>query len=99
MSGAQHPKGKLVQLHKALGIHAERYPLSGASRFRGRSHDVDIYAFGEDEVPIVAEVKSSRSNSGFARIDSSLSNYGGLILRRNNTDPLVLVSWGAWARL
>jgi hypothetical protein len=50
MSGAQHRrKGsrverELVQLHKALRIHCERYPLSGASRFRGSGHDLDIYA-------------------------------------------------------
>jgi Holliday junction resolvase len=54
MSGAKHRrKGdaierELVQLHKAIGIHAERYPLSGASRFRASGHDVDIYARGRD---------------------------------------------------
>ena len=26
---------ELVARHKAIGIHAERYPLSGATRFRG----------------------------------------------------------------
>ena len=51
MSGARHRrKGnrverELVQLHKALGVHAERYPLSGASRFRGSGHDIEIYVF------------------------------------------------------
>lgn len=29
---------ELVERHKALGVHAERYPLSGASRFRGSGH-------------------------------------------------------------
>jgi hypothetical protein len=24
---------KIVQLHRAIGVHAERYPFSGASRF------------------------------------------------------------------
>ena len=46
MSGARHRrKGnrverELVQLHKALGVHAERYPLSGGQNARhgaGRS--------------------------------------------------------------
>jgi hypothetical protein len=32
---------EIVELHKALGVHAER-PLSGASRFRGNSHDIDL---------------------------------------------------------
>jgi hypothetical protein len=26
---------ELIERHRAIGIHAERYPLSGASRFRG----------------------------------------------------------------
>jgi hypothetical protein len=45
MSGARHRrKGdrlerELVARHK---VHAERYPLSGASQFRGKSHDVDV---------------------------------------------------------
>ena len=70
MSGARHRrKGnrverELVQLHKALGVHAERYPLSGASRFRGSGHDVEIYVFGPGEGPLVAEVKSRRSGMG-----------------------------------
>ena len=84
--------------HTALGIKAERYPLSGGTRFRG-SHDGDIYAFGKDEGPLVAEVKSSNSGSGFATIDSSLANYDALILRRNNADPRISLPWRVWARL
>ena len=50
MSGARHRrKGdrverEIVELHPALGVHGERYPLSGAGRFRGLGHDLDIYA-------------------------------------------------------
>ncbi|TMJ82289.1 MAG: hypothetical protein E6G76_23895 [Alphaproteobacteria bacterium] len=66
MSGARHRrKGdrcerELVERHKTLGIHAERYPLSGASRFRGSGHDIDIYTFGREEAPLVAECKARR---------------------------------------
>jgi hypothetical protein len=28
----------IVESHKSLGLHAERYPLSGTSRFRGSGH-------------------------------------------------------------
>jgi hypothetical protein len=48
---------EIVCRHAAIGIKAERYPLSGASRFRGSGHDIDIYAFGTEEAPLVAEVK------------------------------------------
>jgi hypothetical protein len=41
--------------HAAPG---DRYLLSVGSRFRGSGHDVDIYAFGTDKGPLVAEGKS-----------------------------------------
>ena len=105
MSGARHRrKGnrverELVQLHKALGVHAERYPHSGANRFRGSGHDLDIYAFGKDEAPLVAEVKSRRSGAGFVTLEKWLGEYDGLVLRRNNADPMILLPWRVWARL
>jgi hypothetical protein len=66
VTGARHRrKGdrlerEIVDRHKALGFHAERYPLSGASRSRGSGRDVDVYLFGREEAPIVAEVKSCK---------------------------------------
>jgi hypothetical protein len=90
---------EIVSRHAEIGIKAGRDPLSGASRVRGSCHDIDLYPFRTDEGPLVAEVKSSKSGSGFATIDSLLANYGALIPRRNNTDPLVCVSWSVWARL
>jgi Holliday junction resolvase len=105
MSGARHRrKGnrverELVQLHKALGVHAERYPLSGASRFRGSSHDVDIYAFGRDEGPLVAEVKSRGSGAGFITLEKWLGEYDCLFLRRDSAEPVVLLPWRVWVAL
>jgi Holliday junction resolvase len=105
MSGARHRrKGdrierEIVDRHRALGCHAERYPLSGASRFRGSGHDVDIYLFGRDDAPVVAEVKGRKSGAGFATLERWLAEYDALFLRRNNADPLVLVPWRVWARI
>jgi hypothetical protein len=104
MSGPRHRrKGnrierELVQLHKALGIHAERYPLSGASRFRGSGHDLDLYIFGADEAPLIAESKARRSGGGFTTIERWLSEYDVLFLRRNHADPLVVAPWRALGR-
>jgi hypothetical protein len=87
--GAKHPtKGnqierEIVDRHKAIGVHAERYPLSGASRFRGSGRDLDLYAFGRDEAPIVAEVKSRKSGAGFTTREKLLGEYDALFLRRN----------------
>jgi hypothetical protein len=105
MSGARHRrKGDriergLVALHQALGVHAERYPLSGASRFRGSGHDVDLYVFGKNEAPLVAEVKSRKNGAGFVQLERWLGEYDLLVLCRDRTDPMVLAPWRVWARL
>jgi Holliday junction resolvase len=105
MSGARHRrKGdraerELVVRHAELGVRAERYPLSGASRFRGSGHDVDVYVFGTDAAPLVAEVKSRKNGGGFVQLEKWLGEYDALFLRRNHADPLVLVPWRIWARL
>jgi Holliday junction resolvase len=105
MSGARHRrKGdrcerELVERHKALGIFAERYPLSGASRFRGSGHDVDIYAFGREEAPLVGESKARADGGGFIQLERWLGEYDALFLRRNHADPLVVLPWRVWGRL
>jgi Holliday junction resolvase len=105
MSGARHRrKGdrierEIVDRHKTLGIRAERYPLSGASRFRGSGHDVDVYALGPDEGPFVTEVKGRKNGAGFVTLEKWLGEYDGLFLRRNNASPLVLIPWRVWEQL
>jgi Holliday junction resolvase len=91
---------ELVLRHAELGVKAERYPLSGASRFRGSGHDLDVYAFGRDEAPLVTEVKARKNGAGFTTLEKWLGEYDALLfLRRNHTDPLVLLPWRVWARL
>jgi hypothetical protein len=82
-----------------IGVHAERYPLSGASRFRGSGHDLDLYPFGREEAPIVAECKARKNGSGFVQLEAWLGDYDALFLRRNNAEPLVLLPWRVWAAL
>jgi hypothetical protein len=86
-------------MHRALGVHAERYPLSGASRFRGAGHDVDLYIHGRDEAPAVAEVKARKSGAGFTTLEKWLGEYDALFLKRNNADPLIVMPWRVWASL
>jgi hypothetical protein len=105
MSGRGHRrKGdrierEIVERHGALGIHAERYPLSGASRFRGSGHDVDLYLFGADEAPIKVEVKGRKNGAGFKTLEQWIGNYDALFLRRDRTDPMVLLPWRVWVQL
>ncbi len=105
MSGARHRrKGNRIEREvvdrcKTLGVHAERYPLSGASRFRGRDHDIDLYLLGRDDAPIVCEVKGRKGGAGFATIGRWLGEYDALFLRRDHADPLVVLPWRVWARI
>jgi Holliday junction resolvase len=97
-------KGKVIEreivaLHKEIGIHAERYPLSGASHFRGAGHDIDIYARGKEEAPFVAEVKARKNGNGFTTLETWLADYDCLFLRRNNAEPLVVLPWRIWRSL
>jgi hypothetical protein len=99
MSGARHRRvgnaceREIVDCHRALGIRAERYPLSGASRFRGSGHDVDLYIFGTEEASAVAEVKKRRSGAGFTQLERWLGEYDALFLRRNHADPMIVLPW------
>src|SRR6516164_7523691 len=104
MSKSQRDKGiraerEIVDRHKTINVHAERIPLSGASRYRGAGHDVDIYPFGRDAAPFVAEVKARGNGSGFAQLEKWLGDYQVLFLRRDRADPLVLLPWDTWVSL
>lgn len=104
MSARERRKGadierEIVNRHVEIGIHAERYPQSGATRFRGKGHDVDVYIFGVDEAPFVAEVKGRKSADGFRMLERWLGDYDLLFLRRNRSDPLVLLPWATWEKL
>ena len=77
---------EIVDRHKAVGVHAECYSLSSASRFRGAGHDVGVHVFGNDEAPIVTEVKSRKNGAGFTRLKKWLGEYDGLFLRRNGSE-------------
>jgi Holliday junction resolvase len=90
---------ELVALHKAIGVHCERYPLSGASRFRNSGHDLDLYLWGSDQAPAVAEVKGRKNGGGFIQLERWLGEYDLLFLRRNRADPLIILPWRMWARL
>jgi hypothetical protein len=105
-SGGRSPRQKgnvrereAVNKHLAIGVHSERYPLSGASRFRGKSHDIDVYAFGKDEPPLPCEVKARCRGKGFAVLQKWLGEHDALFLRRNNAEPTVVLPWRVWARL
>ena len=104
MAKMQRDKGarcerEIVTLHKAIGIKAERVPLSGATRYQGNSADIDVYAFGDDAAPLVCEVKARAKGEGFATITRWLGDNDALFLRQNNAKPFAVVPWRTWERL
>lgn len=98
MSGAKHrQKGdrverEIVELLKAAGIHSERYPYSGATRFRGKAHDLDVYLFGRDDLPATFEVKARKGGRGFKML-GMLESTDGLFMVENYKKPKVSISW------
>jgi Holliday junction resolvase len=90
---------EIVTAHKALGVAAERVPLSGATRYQGNGSDVDVYAFGPDGAPLTCEVKARASGEGFATLERWLGENDALFLRRDRAEPLVVVPWRVWTRL
>ena len=103
MGKPSRDKGKraelaIVNAHKEFGVHAARVPLSGAAggRFSG---DVDIYVHGEDEAPLVCEVKARKNGAGFATLERWLGENDAIFLRRDRAAPMVVLPWRVWVEL
>src|SRR5437762_10734199 len=81
-----------------LGALPVCYPLSGASRFRGSGHDIDVYAFGREEAPLVAEVKVGNNGAEFTAADYASELHeqrfpGMYLLKRTDGSPSDMVNW------
>lgn len=83
---------ELVQRHIAAGIPAERVPLSGGA---GGSYTGDII-IGEK---LRAEVKARANGEGFATLEKWLGDNDLLILRRDRSEPMVLMQWETYAAI
>jgi Holliday junction resolvase len=88
---------EVVQWHKDLGLRAERVPLSGAARYQGNGGDVDLYAFGPDAAPIIAECKIR------AKLPKCWRDWMGdsdaTFMRDNHGETIVLLPVKTWVRL
>ena len=101
MSRSQRDKGarrerELVNLHLEMGVHAERVPLSGAARYQGADHDIDVYPFGLDAGALVGEVKARKNGEGFKQLESWLAENDLLFLWCDRQQPLVVLPWRVW---
>lgn len=91
---------ELVKAHRDIGIPAERVVCSGSHL--AQPYDVDIYAFGRDEAPLVAEAK--RRN-----VPKTITDWLGdndlLFIRPKGEsfvtapETIVVMPWSTYARL
>ena len=77
--------------HLALGIPAEKMPLSGAL---GGEWSGDLRVAG-----MKAEVKARARGAGFTTLEKWLGSNDLLFLRKDRSDPMVVLSWDAWSKL
>lgn len=105
MGKASRDKGarrerQIVDMHRAIGVRAERVPLSGAMKFRNTEKtDVDVYARGTEAAPFVTEVKARASGEGFVTLERWLGENDALFLIRDRAEPLVVLPGSRWAEL
>ena len=96
---------EIVNLHRRIGIPAERVPLSGATAYQANGEDVDLYPFGLDAAPLCCQVKGLSSESGTKTMLGWLSDADVLFLRydaepgQQVRPPVVIMPWATWERL
>ena len=95
---------EIVNLHRGLGIAAERVPLSGATGYNDNPEDVDIYPWGTEEAPLCCQVKAMNGPRGTKGIIDALADADALFLRYDAENgkvrpPLVVLPWNTWEKL
>lgn len=81
----------LVRLHLALGVEAERVPMSGA--LGGKYSDDLVLPYGR------GEVKSRKNGEGFKTLERWIKGCAVLFLKRDRADPVVVLPWTTYALL
>jgi hypothetical protein len=94
MSGGRSPKRKgsafereVVRLLQAHGLAAEKVPLSGAVKTARFDHDISCPVRGRDR------------KRSFATIRNMLAGNWALIVRDDNSPPLVILTLASFAEL
>lgn len=87
---------EIVAMHQAMGVHAERVPLSGAA---GGSYKGDVIIEFSASVRLRAEVKSRNEGQGFALLQRWLADNDMLIVKEDRKEPLVVLPWETYRKL
>ncbi len=103
MGKSQRDKGArneraVVNYWREQGVKADRVPLSGAvgGEYAG---DVDLYAFGADNAPLIGEVKARGNGGGFKTITKWLGYSDFLVLHEDKQARLYVVPERVMLRL
>jgi|TARA_R100001198_G_C5169733_1_gene171134 hypothetical protein len=83
---------EIVALHTAMGVNAERVPLSGSA---GGSYTGDVIVDNQYKV----EVKSRNEGQGFALIQRWLADNDMLMIKEDRKEPLVVLPWKTYKKL
>lgn len=83
---------EVVARHRALGLAAQRVPLSGAA---GGFFAGDVVVPGVGRI----EVKARANGSGFVALTKWLGSADALVLRQDHAEPLVVLPWATYSRL
>ncbi|SRR6266487_3055906 len=101
MSGGRSPRRKgssfereVVAMLQALGLAAERVPLSGAVKTARFDHDVSVPVRGVDR-----RIECKRRARAFRTIDQMLGGNYALVVRDDHSRALVVMSIGTFAEL
>ncbi len=90
---------EVVNLHKAMKIHAERVPLSGAMAYQQNGEDVDVYALGRGQASLVCQVKRQKDDRGWKTLLSQLGEADALFLRSDRGKWHVVLPIESYLRL
>jgi len=86
-------EAKLVKMHEAIGIQAERVPLSGAA---GGSYTGDLTILDGE---FRAECKARKEGAGFKTIEKWMQDCDMIFLFRDRQEPFVCMDWKTYRRI
>jgi hypothetical protein len=84
----------IVNLHRDMGVRAQRTLEAGARSDGSVTYDLDVYAFGEEEAPLIGECKIRAD--GFKQIYDWLGENDFLTIRADRKERLYVVPEELW---
>ena len=90
---------EVVQLHRAMGIDAERVPLSDAMAYQENGEDGDVHVQGRGEAPLACQVKRQATDAGWKTLLGQLGDASMLFFRQDRGGWFVLMPLDTYKRL